>query len=220
MIKDVGVRELEVEILGLLGKPVINLNFYLARYGKPLKRSDVISNFNEILCPRCKAYTKQPPFNSDEFWALALARPKDNLNIFHLCVPILTAPAIMWGICHCWASVHPNSHDIYLLFPNLKVLLALQLLPFPLWRPPNPEHYYYAPDPIAATTLMVKDCWSVFISPPPPTFKDVDEGVCMVMLGEQRKLRGRPLFWDNQAYILNVLNLNGNNLNCISGAQP
>jgi hypothetical protein len=162
-----------------------------------------------------------PPFNSDEFWALALARLKDNLNPFHLCVPILTSPAILWGISHCWTSVHPDSHEIYFLFPNLKVLLALQLLPFPLWRPPRPEHYYYAPDPIAATTLIVRDCWSVFVSPPPPTFKDVDEGVCLVALGEQRNLRGQPLFWDDQPSILKALNLNCNdNLNCVSGAQP
>jgi hypothetical protein len=221
MIKDEGVKELEVQMMGLLGKPAINLNDYLALYGEPLKRSDVIATFNEILCPYCKAYTKAPPFSGNEFWALALARPKDNPNFFHLCVPILTPPAILWGICQCWASVHPDTHDIFLLFPNLKVLLALQLLPFPLWRPPNPEHYYYVPDPIAATTLMVKDCWGVFISPPPPTFNDIKEGACMVALSEQRGLRGQPLFWDDQPNILNALNLNrNNNLNCFKGTQP
>jgi hypothetical protein len=219
MFKD--AWELEAEMADLLGKPAVNLNIYLARYGEPLRRSDVIDNFKDVLCPNCKAYTKQPPFsNNDEFWALALARPKDNLNIFHLCVPILASPAILWGICHCWASVHPDTHDIYLLFPNLKVLLALQILPFPLWRPPNPERYYFAPDPIAATTLMVRDCWGVFVSPPPPTFKDVEEGLCLVALSEQKRLRGRPLFWDDQARILNALNLNSDNLNCVLGAQP
>jgi hypothetical protein len=204
-----------------LGKPAINFNIYLARYGKPLKRSDVISNLNDILCPNCKAYTKTPPFNSDEFWALTLARPKNSPDLFHLCAPILTSAAIVWGICHCWASVHPDTHEIFFLFPNLKVLLALQLVHFPLWRPPRPEHYYYAPDPIAATTLMVRDCWSVFISPPPPTFNDIKEGACMVALSEQKNLRGQPLFWDDQARILNALNLNRNdNLNCILDTQP
>jgi hypothetical protein len=168
-----------------------------------------METLNGVLCPRCKAYANLPPFNSDEFWALTLARPKNSPDFFHLCVPILTSTAIVWGICHCWASVHPDTHDFYFLFPNLKVLLALQLLPFPLWRPPNPEHYYYAPDPIAATTLMVKDCWGVFISPPPPpTFKDVNEGACLVALSGQRNLRGQPLFWDDKAHILNALNLN------------
>jgi hypothetical protein len=215
MIKDESIKELEAQMMCMLGKPAINLNVYLAHYGEPLRRSNVMGILNDVLCPYCKAHAKSPPFNDNEFWALALARPKDNLNFYHLCVPILTRPAILWGICQCWASVHPDSHDIYILFPNLKVLLALQLVRFPLWRPPRPEHYYYAPDPIAATTLMVRDCWGVFISPPPPTFSDIKEGVCMVALSEQRNLRGRPLFWDDQPTILNSLNLNrNNNLNC------
>jgi hypothetical protein len=196
------LRVKEGWVSGQLGKPAINLNRYLFQYGDPFPYTQVDELLKGVVCQHCRV--RGDAYRGERFWALGLARTKTTLNPLHLCIPILTEQKILWGVCLCWESPQPETHDFYLLTPNLKVLLALHLIPFPLWQPQHagPDHTFLSP--LSALTLLAHD-WDVFVSPVPPTFESVEEGACLTILQSQKHLRGQPLFWDDLPNTLNIL---------------